>query len=74
MRALFATMMLMTRGVQSANTDYTDNGVNWASIDKCGGDTQGPIKLSTKLASVKEASNYFHYENVKGDVLGMLKL
>jgi hypothetical protein len=26
------------------------------------------------LVSEKEDSNYFHYENVKGDVLGMLKL
>lgn len=74
MRALFATMMLMARQAQAANTDYTDNGDNWASTAKCGGNTQGPIKLSTTLTATKEESNYFHYENVKGDILGMLKL
>ena len=74
MRALCATMMLMSQTVRAAGTSYVDNGDNWAGQDKCGGDTQGPIKLSTKLASVKEDSNYFHYENVKGDVLGMHKV
>ena len=74
MRALFATMMMLARQGQAANTDYQNNGDNWASLDKCGGNTQGPIKLDTKLAATKEDSNYFHYENVKGDILGMLKL
>jgi len=30
MRALCATMMLMARTASAANTDYSDNGDNWA--------------------------------------------